>query len=89
LANSKSEAVILDCIHGMIGDLIRPEEAEQLIVEGVVLKNMKDYFEMMRDMAHRSLQHSCSKHCLKHTGPHENDLHCRIVCWHLDSSDPT
>jgi hypothetical protein len=33
LANSKSEAVIWDHIHGMIGDLIGAEEMEQLIVE--------------------------------------------------------
>jgi hypothetical protein len=44
LAETESEAHILDRIRGIIGDLIRPEEAEQFIAEGV-LKDMDDYFE--------------------------------------------
>jgi hypothetical protein len=87
LADTESEAVILDRIRGMIGVLIRPEEAEQLITEGI-LKDMNDYFET-REMARRVLQHSCSERCLKRTGPGENDLRCRTVCSRLDSSDPT
>jgi hypothetical protein len=87
LADTESEAAILDRIRGMIGDLIRSEEAEQFIAEGV-LKDMDDYFET-KDMARRVLQHSCTERCLKRTGPGETDLRCHSVCSHLDSADPT
>jgi predicted GIY-YIG superfamily endonuclease len=87
LADSEGEAVILDRIRGMIGDLIRPEEAEQLIAEGV-LKDMNDYLET-REMARRVLKHSCSERCLKRTGPGENDLRCRAISSRLDSVDPS
>jgi hypothetical protein len=33
LAETESEDAILDCIRGIIGDLIKPEEAEQFIAE--------------------------------------------------------
>jgi hypothetical protein len=63
LAETESETDILDRIRGMIGDLIRPEEAEQFIAEGV-LKDMDDYFET-REMARTVLRHSCTERCLK------------------------
>jgi hypothetical protein len=45
LAKTESEALILDRIHGMVGDLIRPEEAEQFIAEGVsVSAQHKDHW---------------------------------------------
>jgi hypothetical protein len=53
LADTESDDVIFDRIRGMIGDIIRPEEAQQLIDEGV-LKDMDDYFET-REMARRVL----------------------------------
>jgi len=87
LAETESEAVILDHICGMIGDLIRPEEAEQFIAEGI-LRDMDDYFET-RELARKVLQHSCTQHCLERIGPGETDLHCRSVCSRLASSDPT
>jgi hypothetical protein len=87
LAETESEDAILDRICGMIGDIIRPEEAEQFIAEGI-LKDMDDYFET-REMARRVLPHSCTEWCLKRTGPGETDVRCRSVCSHLDSLDPT
>jgi hypothetical protein len=56
LADTESNDLIFDCIRGMTaGDVIRPEEAQQLFNEGI-LKDTNDYFET-REMAHRVLQH--------------------------------
>jgi hypothetical protein len=87
LVETRNEATILDRIRGMVGDLIRPEEAEQFIAEGV-LKDMDDYSET-REMARRVLPHHCTQRCLERTGPSETDLRCRSVCSRLDSPDPT
>lgn len=77
----------MDCIHGMVGDLIRSEEADQFIAEGI-LKDLNNYLKT-REMAQRVLQHLCSEWCLRHIGLGENDFCCHVVCSCLDSSDPT
>ena len=87
LADSENENDILDRIRGMLGDIIRPEEALQMIDEGV-LENMNDYFET-RDMARKVLPHFCTKRCLERTGTGENDIQCRSVNSRRDSSDAT
>jgi predicted GIY-YIG superfamily endonuclease len=87
LEASENQDDILDRIRGMVGDIIRPEEAIGFIEKGV-LENVDEYLET-REMARKVLPHFCSQRCLERIGPGENDLRCRAVYSRRDSSDAT
>jgi hypothetical protein len=57
----------------VVGNLIRPKEAEHFIAKGV-LRDMDDYFETI-EMVHKVLQHSCTQHCLE-----QLTLVVRLIC---------
>ena len=87
LAPTETEDDIVDRIRGRIGDLIRPEEADRFIEDGV-LQNMDDYF-LTREVARKVLPHSCTQRCLERTGPADSDVRCRSVNSRRDSPDAT
>jgi hypothetical protein len=70
--NKKQKDFIKDLIRGNICEIVRSDEVERLIEEGV-FESINDYYDMIKD-GEKFLQHICNPRCLVQTGPGEMDF---------------
>ena len=61
LDRSEGDEIIKDKIRGSLDDVIRTDEVNDLISEGI-LSDENDLFDV-RELARRLLKHTCSDHC--------------------------
>jgi hypothetical protein len=71
-----AEDDIMDRIQGSITELIHPEETNDLIGEEFY-KSFDDILKI-QDCARHVLFHHCDQRCLRHTGPGDDQLKCRV-----------
>ena len=83
---SESLDVTLDRIRGMTLDLIRRDEIDDLIEEGII--SGLEEVPLIIEKAGRLLLHICSSRCLKRHGEKEGVLICRNADNFKESSDP-
>lgn len=83
----EEEGFVEDLIRASILDIVRTEEVESLINEGI-FKSLEEYHKMIK-YAMKFLPHRCHAGCLVRVGPGPSDFICKKVNNRLKSSDPT
>jgi predicted GIY-YIG superfamily endonuclease len=77
---------IQDRIRGSLMHLIRPEEMDNLVTEGL-LSCAEETMEI-QELAERVLAHICSSRCQKRVGIEDGQLRCRVTNNGLESPNP-
>ena len=80
-------AEVLDRIRGSSFDLLRTEEVDALIQEGLLSDHVEA--ESVREHARRVLTHRCSNRCQRRYGPAEDETRCRVPHHGLLNPNPS
>ena len=78
--------VTLDRIRGSIMELIRPEEIENLIRQGLL--SCEGEVMTVKELASRLLVHVCSSRCKRRVGVKDGDVVCRVTDNEAESPNP-
>ena len=86
LADGESPQITNDRIRGSIMELIRPEEIDDLVAEGLL--SCAEEVMSVKDLASRVLVHICSSRCQRRVGIKDDEVVCRATDNETESPDP-
>ena len=86
LEDGESPEVTNDRIRGSIMELIRPDEIDDLVVEGLL--SCAEEVMNVKDLASRVLVHICSSRCQRRVGMKDGEVACRATDNETESPDP-